>query len=108
MRGSPPLALAARKAAGENRAGPVGAVGGGDRAAHGFDETAADGEPEAGADALPVAAVDAIELVENLLESAGGMPSPSSAIAIATLSALAPRADGDLGPGWRIFRGIVE
>ena len=44
----PASEAAAGKRDGEDRAGPVGPVGGGDRAAHGLDEAAADREAEAG------------------------------------------------------------
>ena len=60
-----------RQGDGEDGAGAVGAVAGGDRAAHGLDEAAADREAEAGAGAHPVALLRAVELVEDLLDLVG-------------------------------------
>jgi hypothetical protein len=47
---------AGRRGDGEDGAGPVGALGGDDCAAHCRDETAPDGETEAGTGALPTSA----------------------------------------------------
>ena len=60
-----------RQRDGEHRARAVGAVAGGDGAAHRLDEAAADRKAQPGARALRSAPLHAVELVEDALEVAG-------------------------------------
>ena len=89
--------------------GAVGAVGGGDRAAHRFDEAAADGKAKAGAGPNLIAFLRRGRTCRRCApDLPAGMPPPSSMTCSLTTSSSRQPRDAHGRAGRRIFRGVVE
>src|SRR6185437_11435790 len=97
-----PRVLGDRKRDREHRAMAAGAIGSCDRSAHRLDEAAANGQPEAGTGAMGVAGLSPVELVEDMLQVAGGNARPFIFDRDAHQSAVAPRAYDDARTGRRV------
>ena len=81
---------------------------GADRAPHGLHKSARDSEAQTSTGPNLIKLVGAMKLIENKIDSSGGMPAPSSRTLALDLILLLPRLNAHCCFGRRILCGVVE